>query len=87
MAITTSAKKAIRVAARRGVFNAKRNDAARSVIKDIRKLIGEKKAKEALALLPKAYQALDKAAKMNTLTKGTASRKKSRLAAAIKRVK
>ncbi len=85
MAITSSAKKAIRVAERRTVFNMRRSDAARKVIKELRKLVTEKKVKEAAALLSKAYKAIDKGAKMNTWTKGAASRKKSRLARLIKR--
>lgn len=87
MAITSSAKKAIRTAFRRTVFNIRRSDTARKVIKDIRKLVAEKKVKEAHNLLASAYQAIDKAAKMNTWTKGAASRKKSRLAQLIKRAK
>lgn len=87
MAITSSAKKAVRVAARRRVFNARRSNAARKVLKDIKKLVSEKKAKEAQGLLPKAYQAIDKAAKMNTWTKGAAARKKSRLARFIAKAK
>ena len=38
-----------------------------------------KKDKEAEALLPKLYQALDKAAKIGVIKKNEASRKKSRL--------
>jgi small subunit ribosomal protein S20 len=87
MAITSSAKKAIRNAARRTIFNVRRSDAAKKVIKDIRKLVGEKKVIEAKALLSSAYKAIDKAAKMNTWTKGAASRKKSRLARLLKKSK
>lgn len=87
MAITSSAKKAIRTTIRRTVFNVRRSEAAKKIIKDIRKLVTEKKVKEAGALLSKAYKAIDKAAKMNTWTKGAASRKKSRLARLIGRTK
>lgn len=87
MAITQSAKKAIRTAARRTVFNVRRSDAARKIIKDIKKLVTEKRVKEAQALIASAYKAIDKAAKMNTWTKGAASRKKSRLTGLIKRGK
>ncbi len=80
MAITSSAKKAIRVAARRSVFNARRMDAVRTVTKDVKKLVGGGKLSEAKALLSKAYAAIDKAAKMNTFHKNTAARKKSQLA-------
>ncbi len=87
MAITTSAKKTIRNSAKRAVFNARRSDAVRGVVKQIKKLVGEKKVKDAQALLANAYKAIDKAAKMNTWTKGAASRKKSRLAKFLKRSK
>lgn len=87
MAITSSAKKAIRTAARRTVFNVRRSDAARAVVKSIKKLVSEKKVKEARALLSSAYKAIDKAAKMNTWTKNAAARKKSRLAKFIQRMK
>ncbi|MCR4311131.1 MAG: 30S ribosomal protein S20 [Candidatus Taylorbacteria bacterium] len=87
MAITSSAKKAIRVAERRGVFNARRSVAVRMVVKTIKKNLSEKKVKEAQALLSQAYKAIDKAAKMNTWTKNTASRKKSRLAQSIRKAK
>ena len=45
----------------------------------------EGKVKEANALLPKAFQALDKAAKGNTIKDGAASRKKSRLNKLVKK--
>lgn len=87
MAITSSAKKAIRVAVRRSVFNTQRKDLAKKAVKDIRKLVAGKKFDEARALLSKAYKFIDKAAKMNTWTKGAASRKKSRLAKLINKAK
>jgi len=87
MAITSSAKKAIRVAERRSFFNVRRSEAAKKEIKAIRKLVLDKKFTEAKALLSKAYKLIDKAAKMNTWTKGAASRKKSRLSKLIKTAK
>ena len=86
MAITTSAKKAIRSAAKKRVFNTRRNDAMKKAVKEIKALTKDKKAKEAAALLPKVYQAIDKAAKTNFITKQAASRYKSRIAIAIKKV-
>ena len=85
MAITKGAKKAIRASARERVFNLRRKHAVEDVTKGIRKLIAAGKAKEAEGLLPKAYQALDKAAKTNYLNKNAVARKKSRLAALIKK--
>ena len=80
MPITSSAKKALRASRRKRVFNVRRKEAAKSAVKDIRKLVAEGKRAEALVLLSKAFKALDKAAKNHTLKKGNADRKKSRLA-------
>jgi small subunit ribosomal protein S20 len=86
VAITKSAKKAIRSSARKRVFNLRRLWEMRGVIKDIKKLIVEKKRDEAMALLPKAYKAIDKTAKRGVIKQNTAARKKSRLVAAINKV-
>ena len=86
MAITKSAKKAIRVAKRRKVVNDRRQTAMRDAVKEIRRLIAGKKKAEAEKLLPKAFQALDKAAKQNVISKNTAARKKSRLVKALKKI-
>lgn len=87
MAITKGAKKAIRQSAQKRVFNVRRSRAVKNVTKDIDKLIKAGKVDEAQAKLPTAYKAIDKAAKMNTIKANTASRKKSRLSAKIKRAK
>ncbi|MDP6387919.1 MAG: 30S ribosomal protein S20 [Candidatus Pacebacteria bacterium] len=79
MAITKSAKKAIRSSARKRVFNLRRMNTLRDTVKEIRKLAGDKKKEEATALLGKAYKAIDKAAKRGVIKKNTAARKKSRL--------
>lgn len=86
MAITKSAKKAIRVSRRKKVFNDRRQKAMKDVVKEVRKLIAAKKRAEAEKLLREAYQALDKAAKRGVIKKNTASRKKSRLARALKKI-
>ncbi|MFA6536453.1 MAG: 30S ribosomal protein S20 [Candidatus Paceibacterota bacterium] len=85
MPITSSAKKALRASKRKRVFNLRRQKASDELVKQIRKLVAQKKVSEAKALLPKAYQALDKSAKMKTIKKNTASRKKSRLAKLLKK--
>ncbi len=79
MAITSSAKKALRASFRKKVFNSRRKDAMKDTVKKIKKFVAEKKQSEALKLLPSAYKAIDKAAKGHTIHKNTASRKKSRL--------
>ena len=80
MPITTSAKKALRQAERRRARNLIRKEAIVSVERKIKKLITAGKKTEAQALLPRAYKAIDKAAKRNILHKNTAARQKSRLA-------
>jgi len=87
MAITSSAKKAIRVSLRKRVFNTRRADEMRKVIKEIKLLVLSKKGKEAQAMLSKAYQVIDKAAKGQTIKKNNAARKKSRLSQLIKQAK
>jgi small subunit ribosomal protein S20 len=87
MAITSSAKKALRASKTKRVYNLRRADALSSVVKNIKKLVADKKAVEAMKLLPEAYQAIDKAAKEGTIKKNAANRKKSRLSAFIKKAK
>ncbi len=79
MAITKSAKKAIRQSARRRARNLVYKNKIKALIKEARNLVSAKKLEEANKLLPKLYQALDKAAKAGVIKKNVASRKKSRL--------
>jgi small subunit ribosomal protein S20 len=85
MPITQSAKKALRAGEKKKVFNLRRKKKVEDAVKTVKKLVKEGKAKEANALLPHAYSALDKAAKGNTIKANTASRKKSRLNAMVKK--
>ena len=80
MAYKKSAKKAIRVAARRRVFNARTKKTMKDAVKGVEKMVTGKKLSEAAALLPKAYKAVDKAVKTGVLNAGTAARIKSRIA-------
>lgn len=84
MAITKSAKKAHRASLRKRVFNVRRKRVMTETTKGVRKLIATD-PKEAEKSLAAAYQAIDKAAKRGIIKKNAASRKKSRLALAIKR--
>lgn len=86
MPIIKSAKRNIRSSARKAVYNARRSKAMKEVVKDVRTLVSAKDKKSAEGLLSKAYKAIDKAAKGNTIKKNTASRKKARLAKAIKKI-
>jgi small subunit ribosomal protein S20 len=85
MPITSSAKKALRAGKRKHTYNERRKDAMNGAVKTIKKLIADKKVKDAQVALSAAYQAIDKAAKTNLIKKNAASRKKSRLAAFIKK--
>jgi small subunit ribosomal protein S20 len=79
MAITKSAKKAIRQSARRKEQNVVYKDKIKELVKEARVLVSEKKLSEAKKLLPEIYSALDKAAKVGVVKKNNASRHKSRL--------
>ncbi len=85
MPITQSAKKALRGSEKKRIFNLRRTRNVKDVTKKIYKALTGGNVKEAKELLPTAYKALDKAAKMNTIKKNNASRNKSRLSAAIKK--
>lgn len=84
MPIIKSAKKALRQNIRRRKRNLIKKEAYKKAVKNFRKLITDKKPKEAQELLPKVYQALDKAAKTKVIEKNKASRLKSRLAKLIR---
>lgn len=84
MPITQSAKKALRQSVRRHKQNLARKEAYKKAVKEYRKLIAAKKLNEAKTLLPRVYQALDKAAKTNVIARNKASRLKSRLAKLLK---
>lgn len=79
MAITSSAKKAIRASAKKRIFNLRRINTLRDTTKAIQKAVAAKDAKGAEKLLPAAYAAIDKAMKRGVIKKNTAARKKSRL--------
>ncbi|HQK64035.1 MAG TPA: 30S ribosomal protein S20 [Candidatus Staskawiczbacteria bacterium] len=79
MAITKSAKKAIRQSAARKDRNIVYKDNIKKLIKEIRALVLAKKLEDAKKLLPKIYSALDKAAKVGVIKKNNASRRKGRL--------
>ncbi len=86
MAITSSAKKAIRSSAKKRVFNLRRKDAMRDTTKAFTKALAARDVAEAEKLLPKVYAAIDKASKRGVIKDNTANRKKSRVAALIRRV-
>lgn len=77
---TSSAKKALRQSERRRTRNLVRKQAVGNIVKQVRKLLTAGNTQEAAALLPRAYKAIDKAAKTHIIPKNTAARKKSVLA-------
>ncbi len=87
MPITTSAKKALRGSQKKRGFNIKKKELLGKAIKQVKKLISEKKLKEAEAFMPQVQKIFDKSVKTGLLKKNTAARKKSRISALIKKSK
>lgn len=85
MAITKSAKKAIRQSETRREQNIVYKDKIKELVKEARVLVLAKKNDEAKKILPDIYAALDKAAKVGVIKKNNASRRKSRLTKLIDR--
>lgn len=79
MAITKSAKKAIRQSASRKEHNIAYKNKIKVLVKEARALVLAKKIDEAKKILPSIYAAFDKAAKVGVIKKNNASRHKSRL--------
>jgi len=87
MPITRGAKKAIRSSTRKRVFNIARKDKVSKAVKSLKKLVADKKYKEAVVAMKAVQKALDKAVKAKTIKKNTASRKKSRFSKMILKIK
>ncbi len=85
MAITRSAKKALRQSLRRRKRNLIYKNKVKSALKEMKGLVLQKKPEEAKKLLPNVYKILDKATKAGVIKKGAADRKKSRIAKLLKR--
>ncbi len=75
MAITTSAKKALRQSKRHKVMNDLRRKAVRGAFKSARLA-----KKGDIKVLAAAYKAIDKAAKRGIIKKNTAARRKAKIA-------
>lgn len=86
MAITRSAKKALRGSDRKKLVNDRRARVMKETVKNVRKSVATKNVADIKSELTLAYKALDKAAKGGVIKKGTANRKKSRLAKAIAKI-
>ena len=87
MPITQPAKKALRSSKKKRQFNIAKKELINKALKQVKKLISEKKAKEAREFMPQVQKILDKSVKTGLLKMNTASRKKSRISAMIKRAK
>ncbi len=85
MPITTSAKKALRSSKRKAGFNSNKKELIKKAIKQVKKLVFEKKIKEARTFFPQVQKILDKSVKTGLIKKNAAARKKSRLSALIKK--
>ena len=83
MAITKSAKKALRQNQKRKAKNLVYKKKMKNLIKEVRSLVSEKKIEDAKKLLPQIYKSLDKSAKVGVIKKNTASRKKSRITKSV----
>jgi small subunit ribosomal protein S20 len=83
MAITKAAKKSLRQSKKRRKINIRKQTNLRTLLKEVKLLISQKKTEEAKKLLPKVYKVLDKSAKTGLIKKNTASRKKSRISIAV----
>ncbi len=87
MPITSSAKKAWRVADKKQIFNVRRKNAMEGAIKSFKKLVKENKIKEAEKKLGEVYKAIDKAVKTKFIKKNTAARNKSRITLFLNKAK
>lgn len=84
---TKSAAKAMRQTKRRHANNVRTKDKFKTAVKEVKQAIAATTKDEATKALKAAMSALDKAAKKGVIHKNTASRKKSRLARAINKLK
>lgn len=86
MAITSSAKKALRASKTKRVFNLRKKNAIDRDLKAFRKLVANKDKAGAQKLISTLYKSLDKAAKSGYIKANTSSRLKSRAMAALKKL-
>ena len=86
MPIITAQKKSVRQSERRRVVNDRRRRTMRQLIKETKELVVSKDYKGAMELMPKTYQAIDKAVKRGVIKPNTGSRKKSQVSRIIKEI-
>ena len=78
-----AAAKSLRQTNRRTLYNSRVKRRVKGAVREVSDLIESGNAKEASEKLARAQKMLDKAAKNGTIKKGTAARRKSRLAKQI----
>ena len=86
MAITKNAKKAERASQNKRVYNIRKKVILHDAVKSFRTEVGKGNTKEAEALLPAVFKALDKSAKKGVIKDNTADRRKSRLVASLRKI-
>lgn len=86
MAITSSAKKALRASKKKRVFNLRSKKTIDSTLKSFRQLVAAKDKSGAAKMIPALYKALDKSAKTGYIKPNTSARLKSRAMAALKKL-
>ena len=85
MPITKSAKKALRNSGKKRVFNLRKKDLINKAVKNLKSLVLKKDIKGAGEYMKNVQKVLDKSVKTGLIKLNTASRKKSRLVAMLKR--
>jgi small subunit ribosomal protein S20 len=86
MANTVTALRRVRITERRTAINRTRKTRLRHGIRAMRRLLENKDAKGATALVPKTYSLIDRAAKWGIIKKNTAARYKSRLTLRLRKL-
>lgn len=87
MAVTKTAKLAIKKSEANKIINDRRKKTMKDTVKSVRSHVSKKDVSSAAAGLSAAFKALDKAAKGGVIKKNQASRKKARLSKAIAKIK
>ncbi|MDD4531265.1 MAG: 30S ribosomal protein S20 [Candidatus Pacebacteria bacterium] len=87
MPVTKTTKRRPGQIERRTVVNSKRILQMRKLIKEANSLLSNNNLAEVEKMLPAIYKAIDKAAKRGVIKKNAASRRKSRMAKKVEKLK
>ncbi len=80
MPVIKSVFKNVRSSERKRLINLKTKDAVKGQLKEFNRFVANKQTKEAEAVLPKLYKAIDLAAKKHVISPNSAARKKANAA-------